>query len=83
MTTQDKMNNEVKPGIYKHFKTGNLYRVIGEGKHSETLEDLIFYEALYDNKISKLWARPLAMFAEEIVALDGTKKKRFEFVGEK
>jgi hypothetical protein len=77
------MTEKIKLGIYKHYKTGNLYRVIGVGKHSETLEDLVFYEALYENEISKLWARPLAMFAEEIVALDGTKKKRFEFVGEK
>jgi hypothetical protein len=77
------MTEKIKLGIYKHYKTGNLYRVIGIGKHSETLEDLIFYEALYENEVSKLWARPLAMFAEEIVALDGTKKKRFEFVGEK
>jgi hypothetical protein len=77
------MTEKIKLGIYKHYKTGNLYRVIGVGKHSETLEDLVFYEALYENEISKLWSRPLAMFAEEIVALDGTKKKRFEFVGEK
>jgi hypothetical protein len=74
------MNKEIKPGIYKHFKTGNLYKVIGVGKHSETLEDLVFYEALYDNKLSKLWARPIAMFTEEVVASDGVKKPRFTFI---
>ena len=73
---------EIKPGIYKHFKTGNLYKVIGVGKHSETLEDLVFMEAFYDNPKSKLWARPLKMFTEEVKAPDGTKKKRFEFVSE-
>jgi hypothetical protein len=70
----------MKPGIYKNFKTGNLYRVIGVGKHSESLEDLVFYEALYENKMSKLWARPLAMFAQEVTAPDGVKKPRFSFV---
>ena len=70
----------MKTGIYKHFKTGNLYKVIGVGKHSETLEDLVFYEALYDNKMSKLWARPLSMFTEEVIAPDGIKKPRFSFV---
>jgi len=73
---------EIKPGIYKHFKTGNLYRVIGVGKHSETLEDLVFYEALYSNEISKFWARPVRMFQELVDAPDGTKKQRFEFVSE-
>ena len=77
------MKKIIKPGIYKHFKTGNLYKVIGVGKHSETLEDLVFYEALYDNKTSKLWVRPLKMFTEEVTALDGTRKPRFTFISEK
>lgn len=73
---------ELKTGIYKHYKTGNLYRVIGVGKHSETLEDLVFYEAQYDNKMSKLWVRPLAMFTEE-VEKNGKKIPRFAFVSDK
>ena len=76
------MNKEIKLGIYKHFKTGNLYRVIGVGKHSETLEDMVFYEALYNNEMSKLWARPLKMFTEEVVDLNGIKKLRFTFINE-
>jgi len=70
----------MRKGIYQHYK-GNFYRVIGEGKHSETLEDLVFYEALYDNPKSKFWIRPLKMFDEEIEIL-GDKKKRFIFVRE-
>jgi hypothetical protein len=70
-------------GIYRNFKTRNLYKVIGIGKHSETLEDLVFYEALYDNQISKLWARPASMFFDEKIAPDGTKTTRFTFVDEK
>ena len=73
---------EPKLGIYKHYKTGNLYKVIGIGKHSETLEDLVFYEALYDNPKSKLWARPVKMFSEEVDTPEG-KKPRFTFVSEK
>ena len=67
----------VTPGTYKHSKTGNLYRVLGIAKHSETLEDLVVYEALYDNPKSKLWVRPAFMFEEE-VEINGEKRKRFE-----
>lgn len=52
-----------KPGIYQHYK-GKKYRVIGVAKHSETLEDMAVYEALYENELSKLWIRPLKMFCE-------------------
>ena len=69
----------VKKGIYKHSKTGNLYRVIGTALHSETLEELVVYECLYENNKSKLWVRPAAMF-EEIVAVNGEKLPRFVYV---
>jgi hypothetical protein len=71
---------ELKLGKYKHFK-GGLYRVIGVAKHSETLEKMVVYEALYDNPRSKLWVRPLEMFLEE-VEKDGQKFPRFEYIGE-
>ena len=71
----------MKIGIYKHYRTGNHYRVIGVGKHSETLEDLVFYEALYDNPKSKLWARPVGMFEEKVITPDGN-KPRFTFISE-
>lgn len=69
----------VKPGIYKHSKKGNLYKVHFIAKHSETLEDLVIYEALYENEMSKFWARPVSMWSEE-VEIDGVMKSRFELV---
>lgn len=71
----------MKAGIYEHYK-GKKYRVIGIAKHSETLEDLVVYERLYENKTAKLWVRPLAMF-EEKVEIEGQKVPRFRFLSEK
>ena len=65
-------------GIYKHFK-GNLYRVEGIAKHSESCEEMVVYRALYGE--GGLWVRPLAMF-EETVERDGKTFKRFELIGE-
>lgn len=70
----------IKTGKYRHYKGGE-YRVISTAKHSETLEDLVVYKSLYDNELSRLWARPLEMFLEEI-EVDGKKMPRFEYVGE-
>jgi hypothetical protein len=69
----------VQPGTYRHSKSGNLYRVVGVAKHSETLEELVVYEALYENPESKLWVRPLAMFAE-VVEINGEQLPRFVLV---
>jgi hypothetical protein len=66
----------IQPGIYKHSKTGNLYRVHFVAKHSETLEDMVVYEALYDNETSKVWVRPAKMWFEE-VEVAGKKVPRF------
>lgn len=68
----------MKLGTYKHYK-GFLYKVHFIVKHSETLEDLVVYEALYDNPRSKYWARPLKMFLET-VEINGKKVPRFEYV---
>ncbi len=69
---------EIKVGnIYKHSKKGGLYKIIVIAKHSETLEDMVIYEAQYENPLAKIWARPLNMFLDE-VEIDGNKVKRFE-----
>jgi len=69
-------NNTLKLGKYRHYK-GNEYEVIGIAKHSETLEELVVYKALYGNY--DLWIRPLAMFTEE-VEVDGKKVPRFQYI---
>ena len=68
----------MKAGIYRHYK-GNRYRVLGVAKHSETLEEMVVYQALYGEY--GYWVRPLAMF-EEFVQVDGTSVRRFEYIGE-
>ena len=75
--------DELKIGKYRHFK-GKMYEVLGIGRHSETLEELVVYRALYDSgEFGKnaLWVRPKAMFLEKTVK-DGKEIPRFEFVGE-
>ena len=79
------MQKTIKPGVYKHYK-GNLYEVIGTAHHSETLEELVIYRALYDSPEfgkNALWVRPVEMFVEKVEAsAQGrlTKVPRFKFV---
>lgn len=61
--------------LYRHYKN-QLYRLIDVVRHSETLEDLLLYETLYDNPRAKLWVRPKAMFFET-VEHEGKVKPRF------
>ena len=51
------------PGLYRHYK-GNLYEVIETVRHSETLEPMTLYRALYGER--GLWVRPAAMFLETV-----------------
>ena len=60
-------------GIYRHYK-GQRYRVLGTARHSETLEPMVVYQALYGEH--GLWVRPAAMFCETI-ELDGEPIARF------
>jgi len=64
-------------GIYRHYK-GNLYEVIGLARHSETLEEMVVYKALYENEFGaeSLWVRPLSMFTEQ-VQIDDQSVPRF------
>lgn len=55
----------METGLYKHYK-GNIYEVIGVARHSETLEDLVVYKALYQPEGENLWVRPLRMFTETV-----------------
>lgn len=71
----------MRPGIYKHSKSGNLYRVHFVAKHTETKEDVVVYETLYDNPVGKYWVRPVALF-EEIVEIRGEHVPRFAYQGD-
>lgn len=64
---------ETPAGRYRHYK-GGLYDVVGTVRHSETLEPMTLYRALYGHM--GLWVRPAAMFNEDVV-IDGVKQARF------
>lgn len=66
-------------GIYQHYKNPEMrYEVLGAARHSETLEPLVVYRALYGQK--ELWVRPYAMFTGTVV-VEGKEVKRFVKVG--
>ncbi len=67
----------IKPGRYRHFKGGE-YEVIGLAKHSETMEDMVIYRALYGER--GLWVRPASMW-NETVERDGETFRRFTYLG--
>jgi hypothetical protein len=48
-------------GIYQHYK-GKLYKVHGLVRHSETLEEMVYYETLYETDLGRMWVRPKDMF---------------------
>ena len=66
----------IKPGKYRHFK-GKQYLVLGVAKHSETLEPMVVYRALYGE--GSLWVRPASMWNEH-VERDGYSGPRFIYL---
>ena len=68
---------EPRPGRYRHYK-GRDYRVVGIARHSETLEPLVVYQALYDER--GLWVRPASMFTELVRDNAGLRVPRFSFI---
>ena len=72
--TYEEAIQSIPCGRYRHFK-GNEYEVIGIARHSETLEPMVVYKALYGD--GGIWIRPAEMW-NETVERDGKKNKRFE-----
>lgn len=68
---------DIRPGRYRHFK-GKEYEVLGVASHSETLEPMVVYRALYGE--GGLWVRPAAMWTEQ-VDREGYSGPRFTFIG--
>lgn len=67
---------DLKLGLYQHYK-GNFYQVIGLCRHSETLEILVTYQALYGDH--GLWVRPMDLFLG-MVEENGGRVPRFKFI---
>lgn len=64
----------IQTGRYRHFK-GNEYQVLYIAKHSETMEEMVVYKALYGE--GGIWVRPASMW-EETVTREGKTFRRFE-----
>lgn len=74
--------NKIKIGKYRHFK-GDIIRVIGMAKHSETLEEFVVYKHITGKRKGEkyFWVRPIKMFLEKVIVND-KKVPRFEYLGE-
>ena len=68
---------KIRLGKYRHFK-GKEYEVIGVAKHSESLEEMVVYRALYGE--GGLWVRPASMWNEEVTR-EGKTQRRFTYIG--
>ena len=69
--------DKIIPGKYRHFKGGE-YEMLYIAKHSETLEEMVVYRALYGE--GGVWVRPASMW-NETVERDGVTYKRFTYIG--
>ena len=72
------MDKPILPGLYRHFK-GNEYEVLYLATHSETMEPMVVYRALYGE--GGVWVRPASMWNEEIIR-DGKQIRRFSRIEE-
>lgn len=71
------MSNELVIGaIYEHYK-GKHYKVHGVVRHSETLEELVYYETLYDTEYGRMWVRPKDLFLGTL-EVNGITVQRFK-----
>lgn len=73
------MENFPRKGVYRHYK-GNFYELLYIATHSETLENMVVYKALYGD--GKIWVRPLSMWSETVTLPSGEKTERFTYAGE-
>lgn len=69
---------EIKLGKYRHFK-GNEYEVIGVARHSESMQEMVVYRALYGD--GGLWVRPAEMW-QDTVTSEGVTYQRFTYIGD-
>ncbi len=69
---------KLKLGVYDHYK-GNRYRVLGVGRHSETVEEFVVYQGLYGDNL--IWVRPITSFLDT-VEVDENIIPRFNYVEE-
>lgn len=74
--SKNKNKTMIKSGLYEHYK-GLKYEVVGVCRHSESLEKLVVYKALYGDY--RMWVRPFEMF-NETITIDGKETKRFKFI---
>ncbi len=75
--TYEEAVDTIIPGKYRHFK-GNEYEVISVARHSETMEAMVVYRALYGDH--GIWVRPADMW-NETIERDGKTYQRFEKIG--
>ena len=76
------MSKKIQTGKYRHYK-GKEYEVIGLAHHSETLEPLVVYKALYESEDfghNAIWVRPFDMFTERVM-VNGKEVPRFKYIG--
>ena len=73
--------DNIKGGVFRHYKTAQDYEVVGVALHTESEESLVIYRPLYESD-HKLFARPYHMFVGE-VEVDNEKVYRFQKIAQK